>query len=260
MRENPEGQILTEIEGDVGLLTISNPLNRNAMNLFMYHEIPSAISQLIKTGARVIIIQGQGNEAFGSGSDISEFAELRTPENAEAYDQAEANAHNAIASAAIPTIAMIHGACRGGGLAIALSCDLRVASETATFAAPPAKLGIAFPHEAVESLTHTVGDSNARYLLLTAATIDAHEAYRIGLIHGISQKSKLKEDVDSIVSKICQLAPRSLSAAKTSLANIKGKSSQEDVRRASSACYSSNDYQEGITAFIEKRTPDFDGT
>ncbi len=260
MKQNPEGEILTTVSGEIGWLTIANPLNRNAMNLAMYQQIPSAIAKLVNAKIRVVIVQGHGEEAFGAGSDISEFAQLRTLENAGTYDKAEADAHEALENTPVPTIAMVKGPCRGGGLAIALACDLRYASDSATFAAPPAKLGIAFPHPAVESLVNVIGDAHARHLLLTATTVDAQEAYRIGLIHRVMDASILETEVVSIAAGICELAPNSLSAAKTSLANLKGHATQQQVQDAIAACYESQDYQEGIKAFMNKSAPNFDGT
>ena len=236
MKQNPEGEILTTVSGEIGWLPIANPLNRNAMNLAMYHHIPSAIAELVNEKIRVVIVQGHGEEAFGAGSDISEFAQLRTLENAGTYDKAEADAHEALENTPVPTIAMVKGPCRGGGLAIALACDLRYASDGATFAAPPAKLGIAFPHPAVESLVNAIGDAHARHLLLTATTVDAQEAYRIGLIHRVMDASILATEVVSIAAGICELAPNSLSAAKTSLANFKGHAPQQQVQDAIAAC------------------------
>ena len=259
MSESETGAIETSINGDIGTLTIKNHENRNAMNLSMYTQFPEAINGLLDANVRVIIVRGYGEEAFGAGSDISEFDEFRTSENAGTYDAAEAHAHAALDNASVPTVAMIYGACRGGGLALALACDLRFASEEASFAAPPAKLGIAFPHQAVKALTHAVGDAHARYLLLTASTIDSTEAHRIGLIHEISEKSELEGAINSVTSKICKLAPQSLTAAKISLSNLKGQATAEQVQKALDSCYRSNDYQEGIVSFLEKRVPDFGG-
>ena len=260
MTENPNGYIHTDQTGRIGWLTIANPENRNAMNFSMYQMMPAAIKELTDADVRVIVVQGQGEEAFGAGSDISEFLNLRRKENASAYDKAELAAHRAIENASIPTIAMIHGACRGGGLAIALACDLRFASKEASFAVPPAKLGIAFPHAALESLTEIVGPAHAKNLVLTATTINSSEAYRIGLIHGVCRKSQLKETVHSLASQISKLAPKTLLAAKTSLAYLVGKATADEVKAATDDCYESNDYLEGIAAFMEKRSPKFDGT
>ncbi len=260
MAKSSSGCIKIRMDGEVGWLIISNPDYRNAMNLSMYQQIPKAVSTLLSAHVRVIVVRGHGEEAFGAGSDISEFLTLRKPENARTYDEAEALAHSHIEHAPVPTIAMIQGPCRGGGLAIALACDLRYASSDATFAAPPAKLGIGFPHSAVTSLTQIIGDANARRLLLTAATIDATEAMSIGIVHAITDRISLVNTIDEITTGICQLSPRSLNAAKTSLANLKGQRSSNDVQDAISRCYTSNDYQEGIMAFLEKRSPDFDGT
>ena len=260
MINEPAGDILTSTTNDIGTLTISNPKLRNAMNLSMYKKVPSAIDSLIASGVKVIVVRGAGDDTFGAGSDISEFETLRTPDNAHAYDDAEADAHESLEKSSVPTIAMINGPCRGGGLAIALACDLRYASDTATFAAPPAKLGIAFPHSAVKALAKTIGDAHARYLLLTATTIDAQEASRIGLLHHVTSSSSLTTTVAELTAQICKLAPRSLTAAKVSLAAVKSHTSSTEVQNAIKKCYESDDYQEGITAFLEKRSPDFNGT
>ena len=260
MTNERTGDILTSTTNDIGTLTISNPKLRNAMNLSMYRKVPSAVDSLIASGVKVIVVRGAGDDAFGAGSDISEFETLRTLDNAHAYDDAEADAHKSIENSSVPTVAMIQGPCRGGGLAIVLACDLRYASEDATFAAPPAKLGIAFPHLAVKSLAETVGDAHARYLLLTATTIGAQEASRIGLLHHVTSNSSLTTTVAELTAQICKLAPQSLTAAKVSLAAVKGNASSTEVQNAIKKCYESNDYQEGITAFLEKRSPDFTGT
>lgn len=260
MTNERTGDILTSTTNDIGTLTISNPKLRNAMNLAMYKKVPSAVDSLIASGVKVIVVRGAGDDAFGAGSDISEFETLRTPDNAHAYDDAEADAHESIEKSPVPTIAMINGPCRGGGLAIALACDLRYASDTATFAAPPAKLGIAFPHPAVKALAKTIGDAHARYLLLTATTIDAQEASRIGLLHHVTSSSSLTTTVAELTAQICKLAPQSLTAAKVSLAAVKSHTSSTEVQNAIKKCYESDDYQEGITAFLEKRSPDFNGT
>ena len=110
------------------------------------------------------------------------------------------------------------------------------------------------------SLTQIIGDANARRLLLTAATIDATEAMSIGMVHGITDRISLADTINEITAGICQLSPRSLKAAKTSLANLKGQRSSNDVQDAIDHCYTSNDYQQGIMAFLEKRSPNFDGT
>ena len=107
MKQNPEGEILTTVSGEIGWLTIANPLNRNAMNLAMYQQIPSAIAKLVNAKIRVVIVQGHGEEAFGAGSDISEFAQLRKLVNAGTYDKAEADAHEALENSPVPTIAMV---------------------------------------------------------------------------------------------------------------------------------------------------------
>ena len=155
---------------------------------------------------------------------------------------------------------MINGPCRGGGLAIALACDLRYASDTATFAAPPAKLGIAFPHPAVTSLAKTVGDAHARHLLLTASTINAKEAHRIGLIHHVTTNSALPTAIDDLTAQISQLAPQSLTAAKVSLATINGARNKHRRTKRNTKMLKATITLKESPPSSKERSPDFNGT
>ena len=149
--------------GTIGTLTIDNPERRNAMNSAMYLAVPDAMAALAaEPDLRCIVIRGAGDEAFSAGSDISEFPKRRMgratdgSSKAEGYDNAEHEAWAAIANARVPVIAAIHGPCRGGGIAIALHADIRIAGADATFAVPPASLGLAYPIEATERLVSLV--------------------------------------------------------------------------------------------------------
>lgn len=254
-------RIGVERRDGIGWLVLDNPSRRNAMCLAMYEALPEAAATLATDpDVRVVILRGAGNEAFGAGSDISEFPVQRMGERWRAYNAAEHRAWSAVRNLPMPVIAQIHGPCRGGGLAMALCADLRLADTAATFAVPPARLGVGYDPGAVTDLATAIGDAQARRLLLAAATIDAHEALRIGLVHEVHGTADLDEAVGAMAGEIATLAPLTLRAAKVALKGPKlGAAGDAAADSAAALCYDSADYREGVNAFLEKRRPTFEG-
>ena len=256
--------------GTIGTLTIDNPGRRNAMNSAMYLAVPDAMAALAdEPDLRCIVIRGAGNESFSAGSDISEFPNRRMgrasdgSSKAEGYDNAEHRAWAAIATARVPVIAAIHGPCRGGGIAIAIHADIRIASAGATFAVPPASLGLAYPIEATERLVSLVGPATAKSLLFTAQVIDAETALRIGLVQEVLPEAELDAHVERLTHRIARLAPLSIKAAKVQVDAISAAAGAGvDLANAKThirACYDSDDFKEGVAAFMQKRRPRFRG-
>jgi enoyl-CoA hydratase len=257
------GEITTTQDGPIGRLTFSHPERRNAITLGMWQAIPAAVSRLADDPeVRVVVLQGAGDVAFVSGADISEFEAARSGDRVDDYEVATAAAFDALTECPKPVVAMIHGFCIGGGLAIALTADLRYASTEATFAIPAARLGIGYHASGVEALVRVVGMSAAKEIFFTARRFDAQEALARRLVDGVVPREELAPFVDATVQKIAENAPLTLRSVKQVIReHVKPESMRDhDAIQASiGACYASEDYAEGIRAFLDKRRPRFRG-
>lgn len=256
------GSIRTDIQKGIATLTIDNVAKRNAMSLQMWRDLKSSIQALEQnSAARVIIVRGEGQEAFVSGADISEFDQLRhSPESVRIYDETVEDAEAAVLLCKKPVIAAISGFCVGGGLGIMLACDLRYASRHAKFRMPAGRLGLGYGLPDIKRMQSIVGIARATEMLFTAKVYDAKEAEHIGLIHSSH------DDVFAYAWEQAQLvsdnAPLTLRAAKMGLQALYGgphAPTAENVSDAVMNCFTSQDYQEGRKAFAEKRTPVFKG-
>ncbi|MBZ4653037.1 MAG: enoyl-CoA hydratase [Peptococcaceae bacterium] len=257
-------KLLVNYDGPLGWLIFNNPRKRNALNLEMWRGIPEIIHKFNEDeNIRVIILRGAGTEAFASGADISEFGELRSSlATSERYNRATEEAFSAIKSSAKPVIAMIHGFCVGGGCAIALQCDLRVASEEARFGIPAAKLGIAYGYEAVKQLVNVAGAPFAKEMLFTGRVYDAETALRMGLIHHKVPTLELETFTREYVLTIARNAPLTIRSVKMAVEEYLKEPELRDLHKVElemARCFDSQDYQEGYRAFLEKRKPRFQG-
>jgi len=253
-----------EIEGPVATIIFDHVARRNAMSIDMWQAIPRMLDQIESDpGMRVIVLKGAGDEAFVAGADISEFETHRaTPEAVIAYENFVDTATERLAGTLIPTIAMIRGFCIGGGMAIALSCDLRIATPKSVFAIPAARLGLGYRHEGIRTLMDLVGPGFAREIFFTARQLTAEKAYHIGLINSLIREADIEDEVRALCAQIAVNAPLTLRAAKQAMLDIArapehfyaGKSEQMVLR-----CFDSEDYKEGRRAFMEKRSPVFQG-
>jgi len=247
-------------DAGVARLTISQTSRRNAINAAMWAALPALLMELQTDKAlRVLVVTGDG-EHFAAGADISEFETLyATPESAARISADIQRGFDTLAAVRVPTIAMIRGACVGGGCGLALSCDIRKADTTAKFAIAPAKLGLVYPFGDIARLIDAVGVANANEILLTAKAIKAEPAKKMGLIHDVSPVDELEADVMETAARIKTLAPESLRVTKSMItAYRKGQRTDTPETDAQfQAGFMSKDFGEGFKAFLQKRNADF---
>jgi enoyl-CoA hydratase len=251
-------------DGAIGWITFNNPARHNAVSMAMWEALHEIVTDYAQDDAiRVVVVQGAGGKAFVSGADISEFEEKRSsPETTRLYNETAQRASRALKDVNKPTIAMIRGYCVGGGVSVALACDMRIAAEGATFAVPAAKLGLGYEFEGVRKLVDVVGPAFAREIFYTARQFSAQEALAMGLINRLVPADELEAYVQEYAATIARNAPLTVASIKTLVAQALKDESERDMRLCQDVvdrCFDSKDYAEGRRAFMEKRKPTFTG-
>ena len=262
--ENVTDQLIIDKKDGVGRITFDNQERRNALTFEMWCGLPVVLDDFATDDTvRVIVLAGAGGKAFSAGADISQFAKRRSSEDAVViYNEAVAGATHALVGAKKPLIAQIDGFCIGGGLGVAMCCDLRIAASDSRFAIPAAKLGLGYKLDGLKILVDQVGPSAAKEILFTARQFDADEAFAMGLINRVVAPGEVAAYVDDYARSIAGNAPLTVLAAKTVIDEaIKDKAERdlELCQKVVDDCFASDDYKEGRKAFMEKRKPDFQG-
>jgi enoyl-CoA hydratase/carnithine racemase len=257
-------RVHVRVEGAIGWIVLDNPGRHNAMSVSMWEALPGAVDTLESDSAvRVIVLRGEGDAAFVSGADISQFDAVRGSVAAnERYEAIGDAGMNRVAGCTKPTIAMLQGWCLGGGMAIALSCDLRIADESLRFGIPAARLGIGYRWRGIRKLVDTVGAPNAREIFLTARRFDARDALRMGFVGRVAPRGGLEDAVREECALIAANAPLTMAAVKLAIDEIRSAPPHLDADRMDAATrgvFASEDYAEGRRAFMEKRPPRFTG-
>jgi enoyl-CoA hydratase/carnithine racemase len=257
-------ELQTKIENGVATVLFSNPAKMNAMTYDMWQAVPKVFAQLDADPAvRVIVCAGDGEKAFISGADISQFEKLRgTVEAQIVYNKAVEDAYQAPMNTTKPVVARIRGICIGGGLGFAAACDLRICSEDSIFRMPAARLGLGYSPAGVRRFMNVLGASNTTDIFMSARKFDAKEALRMGFVSQVVPVAALEKTVAGYCRMVAENAPLTVAAAKYAVQQWMKDEKDRDIARAMKmveACFASEDHKEGRKAFMEKRTPEFRG-
>lgn len=248
------------LQGEIATLTLNNPDKLNAINLAMWQQLAERLAALSADPAvRCIVLRGAGEQAFAAGGDLEEFVTARaTLEQALFYHGEVARALNAIADCPHPTVALIRGACIGGGLEIAGVCDLRIAGESARFGAPINKLGFSMYPGEMEGLLKLAGPAVIKEILLEGRILGAREAYEKGLLTRVVADAQVEDEAYATARRICGGAPLVAGWHKQWIRRLQdGRPLSDEEKAASFAFLATEDYREGLAAFLEKRKPAF---
>ena len=257
-------RMIARIDGPIGWIVFNNQARRNACSTDMWAAIPGILDAFETDPAvRVVVLRGAGETAFVSGADISEFEKTRSSAEANiGYEKLTENAGRRLAECTKPTIAMIHGFCIGGGVSIAVGCDLRLSSEDARFGVPAVRLGLGYGPAGVKKLMDLVGPSFTKEIFFTARHFTAQEALSMGLVNRVLPKAELESYVRNYCATIADNAPMTINALKRTVAELAKVTPQADIEfcnRLVMECFDSADFAEGRRAFMEKRQPRFQG-
>jgi enoyl-CoA hydratase/carnithine racemase len=256
-----DDSLRVERDGRVVVLTVNRPEARNAMTFEMYERLHDLCEQVDQDPeARVLVVRGAGDKAFVSGTDIRQFLEFRTRDDALQYEGRITRVLGRLHRMSKPTVAMVQGDAVGGGMFMALACDLRLAAEHARFGAPVARtLGNCTAPLAFTLLSSTIGPVRARNLLLTARLMDAAEARAVGLVDEVHPAAGLAARVQELARHLSELAPLTLAAVKEATRRVTAPAALRDAEDLILSCYLSQDFQEGVRAFLEKRKANWQG-
>ena len=254
--------LLYEVRDGIAFLTFNRPQARNAFTFAMYERLAEICREVDgDRSIRAMVLTGAGGKAFAAGTDISQFRAFRTPEDALGYEARIDRVLGALERCRVPTIAAIAGACTGGGAGIAARCDLRVGASNARFGFPIARtLGNCLSMGNYARLAALIGPARVKDLIFTARLVEAKEALAIGLLTElVEDPAMLMARAEEVARLVASHAPLTLQATKEALRRLLPDQASEGARDLILMCYMSDDFREGMDAFLNKRTPNWTG-
>lgn len=253
--------IYLQKQGEMATIVFNRPEKRNALTHEMWKAIPGLIQEVEEDShIKVLIVRGADETSFAAGADISEFKTLRADsKGAKIYNEATHQAERALATMSKPSIAMVQSYCIGGGCELALACDFRFSDTNGRFGITPANLGLVYSLTATKQLVDLVGPANAKYILLSGRHLDAREAHRIGLVDQIYEPEQIVEKTLAFAETLCQKAQFTVRSMKRIIGLIMAGQTEdnEETEELRIRSFDTEDYQEGVRAFLEKRKPHF---
>ncbi len=257
-------RVLTWLDGTTLHIRFNNPVRHNALSVDMWEAVPPLLDVAkVDDRVRLVVFSGAGEKSFVSGADISQFEDMRAAREAVTYYEKMAEATlMGIHDFPKPTLACIRGYCIGGGVNVAISCDIRIASTDSVFSVPAARLGLGYRYSAMKNLVDLIGPGAAKDLFFTARRLDAAEAKALGLVSRICAPDQLDALLAEYTHAMADNAPLTIMAGKAITREILKASPDLDMAMCTSlirGCFDSADYAEGRTAFMQKRKPVFTG-
>jgi len=255
-------ELLFEVSDSVALITFNRAESRNALTFDMYEQLAVRCAEASADDAiKVLIITGAGGRAFAAGTDIGQFRDFRGAEDGLAYEQRMESVLSEVESCSVPTIAAINGACTGGGAAIAACCDIRIADRALKFGFPIARtLGNCLSNASLQRLVSLLGAGRTREIIFTARLIEADEALAIGLVAELlDTPPEALACARDLAEKIKSFAPLTLQATKEAMRRLRDQGQAAQDEDLIALCYASEDFREGLDAFLSKRKPHWRG-
>ncbi len=252
MSETPK--LLLHKDGPIGWIIFNQPEKRNAVSLEMWQMMPEYVQDLSRDDAiRVVVLRGAGDQAFVAGADISQFKERRrNMADQEEYARISSKGQDSLGTLTKPLLAMIHGYCVGGGVGIAIGCDMRLASDEARFGIPAARLGLGYHYKGMEKLMKLVGPAYTKEIFFTARTdFSSQDALRMGLVNQVVPKAELESFTRNYALTMARNAPLTLKSAKATVDQLVKPDDERDLTmldKLITDCFNSQDYQEGVKA------------
>jgi enoyl-CoA hydratase len=257
-----EDDLLFAVEDGIGRITFNRPQARNAFTFEMYERL-AEICELANRDRdiKVLLLRGAGDKAFAAGTDINQFRAFKTPQDGLDYENRIDRVLGILETCRVPTIAAINGACTGGGAGVAACCDLRIGTRSTRMGFPIARtLGNCLSMSNVSRITALIGPARVKDLIFTARLIDAGEAAALGLLNEIvDDLAALDKRADELARLVAGHAPLTLSATKQAVARLQKRLTREEGEDLILMCYTSQDFREGLDAFLTKRAPQWRG-